>query len=115
MTTTNTDDNGLGKLTANDLAKLHAILLTVIDDGDPNDNVDRQHRWRLYEGVNSDSTVITSEDGANDQRLRFCAAVRSAIVAEVMPDAPKVSAGDKPTPLSSDAQADVQVRDRQCT
>lgn len=72
-----TNDTGLGKLTAHDLATLRRIVLAVIDDGD----VESGTEWYLYESSHSDH----DEAGINEQRLRFCDAVQQRIIAEGAP------------------------------
>lgn len=56
---------GLGKLTSADLTELRALILTVIDDGDPkrSANVGCTVEWDFYGSPEWD---------ADDQRQRFC-------------------------------------------
>ena len=70
--------NGLGKLNAGDLAELRAIVLRVIDDGDPH-RPEGGNGWQMYE----DEDV--SEDYADSQRLDFCDAIQAAVVAAAAP------------------------------
>lgn len=66
--------DSLGALNAHGLAGLRAIILTVIDDGDPKrkDGHGRFcNRWQLDD---------PNEEIANEQRLRFCDAIQQAII-----------------------------------
>lgn len=65
----------LGALDAHGLAALRAIILTVIDDGDPQDG-SPEPIWVLY---NDDEVFV------NEQRLRFCDAIQQAIVERAAP------------------------------
>lgn len=68
-------------LTVHDLALIRQAVLTVIDDGDPRTPRDTKSGkpmwckdWQLYR---------PNEDEANDQRLRFAAAIERYIIERV--------------------------------
>lgn len=69
------EPRGLARLDAAGLAELRAIILTVIDDGDPKTRLP----WAL------DPTFKDLQDFANTQRLDFCDAIQAAIVKAAAP------------------------------
>lgn len=82
MATDHTAPRGLARLDAAGLVQLRAIILRVIDDGDP-----ACRNWRFYEGPDHTSSPDewVTEAAANAQRLDFCDAIQAAIVAATTP------------------------------
>lgn len=85
----------VSRMDVRDLGMMRRAILTVIDDGCNCDSGEK-HPWEFYEDTKDlDDHDAFTEDMANQQRLRFCDAIQSAILKEIGPDESELQAAMK--------------------
>lgn len=89
------EPRGLARLDAHGLAQLRAIVLRVVDDGDPATGIRWQFEASDFTNDPLDDDLAEYEAKANAQRLDFCDAITAEIVRRTTPAAQQAKGGQQ--------------------